>query len=246
MKETKLIARGGFPSEYPIYTEFGYKQAAKHLPSAISIQVALSPISKRLECFSPAPLSVFVSKSPEILINRYTKRMAMPMPHEIIEQFPKTIMFIIHLRNQSLKLLDKLLSDPRLPLERILVVVKELPDYLQLHKKYPTVKFVGFFAKPKYALEFQRNGGIYVLLWEKDITQKRVDTLHHIGMEVWVMPGEPATTVSPSTVGDISVDRFNNLIHLDVDAIYGNDIASMSKWYIDHLNSIEWYAPRVL
>jgi hypothetical protein len=73
---------------------------------------------------------------------------------------------------------------------------------------------------PQDINNFIEKGGSIVRLWERDLTQERIDSLHQAGVAVWCMTGGTGTG---RDVGEIGTSGLQKIVNMDIDGILLND-----------------------
>lgn len=227
----KLIAHGGYSAAYPENTLESFLEAAKYKPFAIEMDVIEHPETGELVCFHPQGLSSAAGTYDSVQVGKQVSSAdELPRLHDVLPQIQSDTYFLLDFKQPSKSAFLKLLEDPTIDKERIIIGVRNMEDFSFIKKYDPRAQTLALFSNPDDYATYAKQGGKYFRIWEKDATTDRVKLAKELGLEVWITPGQKAKENQPRTAGEVDEIKLQWLVNMYVDGILVNDIKLASSY----------------
>lgn len=234
----ELIAHKGYPAKYPGNTEESFLGSLKYKPEGIEMDIVIHhgsfylyhPVKNKVlfgvdnDKVIAAELESMIigGKTPPIFdLNKIGKKL-----------LEKADYLILDIKQQLMSVIPQIIGVIResdLTKDQLMVGARTLTRMTLLDNGHSRYKIISFARDPDSYADFIAKGADVIRLFERDITQERIDAIHELGAKVLANPGHPPTGDSPSTSGEADEEILLRLQDMGIDIVLVNDIALARK-----------------
>lgn len=221
----KIAHRSG-PTIYPEQTLFSAKEALKNGADMVEIDTRFTEDGAIVVSHDCNTFRVFgVDREiDEMSLSEYKS-----LRHKAASEYPahtlrdymdaKIAPLLIHVKEGGERL-PELLEALRQKdyLGKVVLGLSGKDDIAFVRKAEPTAKILAFMGRPEQLRECAEVGADFLRLWEDWITTERIDEIHALGKECWIMVGRG------ETVGETSEESLQKILALPIDGILINNI----------------------
>lgn len=229
---TQIIAHGGNSAMFPENTLPAYKSAAKLEADVIEMDVIISA-DQEVFCVHPLDGVDGFDKEYSKIPSKSFVQKGIPTLREVIKVLKdKGSRIYFDLKQDNVALIDKAVKtalEAGIEESRLIIGSRSLERLRYIRSKYEELTVLGLLQDPEQYEEFFAMGGDIYRLWEKDLTQARIDAIHSLSGKVWVTPGHKATDTTPRTAGQASRETLQKFKQMGVDGVIVNDVGLAHK-----------------
>jgi len=195
----RLIAHACGPTIYPSNSILSAREALKNGAEMVELDLQFTS-DQKLAVFHDADLMKKFGDprrcrevtSSEFLAMRRREDIACPS-HLLDHFFESGIApILIHLNQTTLEAAMDLVEEYNY-LDRVYFGVTQVCSLVQIKKRFPQARVLGFIHGPENIEEFAENGVDFIRLWERWMIPDTIERVKKSGAELWVMTGGPET-----------------------------------------------------
>lgn len=229
----KLIAHGGYSAKYPENTLDSYMGALEYRPDGVEMDVVI--FEGRLYCYHPKDAKNNYGSDVDLVIwdelRELKQANEMPLMFDLRNWVSELLNYskfiLLDLKQKGIEVLPEVVDVVKtLGLEKSQIVIGARDiERMELLKK--DLEYFDVLALPQsqeMCIDFIESGADFIRLWEDELTQKWIDTVHELGKELWLTPGKKATPTEKRTAGEVTKENLLRYKEMGVDTILVNDI----------------------
>ncbi|MBR3836632.1 MAG: glycerophosphodiester phosphodiesterase [Clostridia bacterium] len=195
----RLIAHACGPTIYPSNSILSAREALKSGAEMVELDLQFTS-DKKLAVFHDADLMKKFGdprKCCEVTANEFLamrRRVDIACPSHLLEHFFECGIspILLHFDQTTLEATLELVEEYHY-LDRVCFGVTQVCSLLQIKKRFPQARVLGFIHEPESIDEFAKNGVDFIRLWERWMIPENIERVKRSGAELWVMTGGPGT-----------------------------------------------------